>query len=532
MCGIVGVSGGELSEAEEALERLMYRGYDSWGFASRYDRHREVGQFEGDAKIRGSSDFIGHTRWATHGEVTKKNTHPHGGCQNDIQVVHNGTITNHDQLREQLEARGHHFSSETDTEVIPHYIEEFGSLDSFAEAAEGDFAVLVLNRRTGELTALKQGSPLVYGKKEGTHYFASDIYAISDAVDEAYFMEDGDLISTMDDHDPEFQSFEWTESEPRLEDYQHWMEKEIYEQPEALRDLRDSLLTDQAATLQNFEDALEEYDTVLFTASGTSYHASLIGVYLLNQRGIEAQTLIASEFQNYERADEDTLLIAVSQSGETRDVLDAMRHARESGADVFSVTNVPHSTIERKSDRNLNIRAGQEICVAATKTFANQVYAMMHIAGMDDLQEIPRELDDRIPELHDVARVASRDLEFDYYIVGEGLTYPLAREIALKMKEISYVHAEGMMAGELKHGTLALITDGTPVLALPGDIDTTVSEVESRGGDVLRLSREDSDALLVFRAATFGFLMALEAARDRGLPVDRPRNLAKSVTVK
>lgn len=534
MCGIIGVKNGNLTDAEDGLERLIYRGYDSWGFASPNQSNHEVGEFEGDSGLWDEDTVIGHTRWATHGEVTKINTHPHTDCTDQLQVIHNGTISNHDELREELES--HTFVSDTDTEVIPHFIEEVGhiqkGLRKFDEVAEGNYAILVLDTETEELYALKQGSPLVYAEEKGTHYFASDLYAISDKTDTAYFMQDGDLISTDGENDVEQQEFDWTEEEPELEDYDYWMEKEIYEQPDALRDLRDSVYGDQKEVHSRLYRMVRSFDQVVLTGSGTSYHATLIGAYVLNQDHIDAQTLIASEFQNYERVDEDTLVIAVSQSGETRDVLDAIEYAKDQGATVASLVNVPYSTIERKSEVSMRIKAGQEICVAATKTFSNTVYALMLIAGRET-EDMFGLLERKIPQLHQIAEAQAVPNENDFYIIGENISYPIAREISLKMKEIAYVHSEGMMAGELKHGTLALIEEDTKVLALnslDGHMDTTIEEIESRGGDVRELLKEDTEMNYVFKAVTYGFLLALETGKAKDLPVDRPRNLAKSVT--
>ncbi|MDY6769863.1 MAG: SIS domain-containing protein, partial [Candidatus Nanohaloarchaea archaeon] len=273
------------------------------------------------------------------------------------------------------------------------------------------------------------------------------------------------------------------------------------------------------------------------------------GVYYLQKAGVEAQTLIASEFQNYERVDEDTLVVAVSQSGETRDTLDAIEYSRERGADIAAVVNTPHSSIERESDATVHIEAGKEKCVAATKTFTATVLALIRLAeqlGYDaDVGAVAEKVRATIADNHaTVKELAGRFAdEDDMYIIGRGTTYPVAREIALKLKEIPYIHAEGMMGGELKHGTLALIEDGTPVFALvpeaDGEIVSNVSEIEARGGEVIEISPDrgrfdlpnGSDAYPIV-ATTIGFLLAYELGRERGLPIDKPRNLAKTVTVR
>lgn len=585
MCGIFGYLQGlepednnPVDEVHKGIRRLVYRGYDSWGYATTNGyTSKQVGEVpsksfgisEDEGKCEGA---ISHTRWATHGGVTERNAHPHNSCDNCFAVVHNGIIENHEHFKEQLKPQ-HRFKSQTDTEVIPHFIEHHvdagrtpaEALNLFDEEAQGNYAIVVLDREENQMYGLKQGSPLVFAfPRTDTEplphpkgaYFASDLYAISDKCEKAYFMEDGDLIMTSGDNlalwengeiqegfkNSNWKNFEWTEEEPVLgEEYSYWMEKEIKEQPQAMKRLRNYLEKGNEGYEKGkkLRTKIENADKVLFTASGTSYHATLLGVYYLQQQGINAQTLIASEFENYHRIDEDTLVIAVSQSGETRDVLDAIHEAQSEGAEIASLVNIPHSTIQRESDITLEIKAGQEIAVASTKTFANQVYALMHLAGKENLENIPEDLEN---VMESIETNAKRDAEFryeagdeDYYIIGESNTYPLAREIALKLKEIAYIHAEGMMAGELKHGTLALIEEGTPVLALDngtGDIETTVEEITSRGGNVSTLVAESREEEMVFRATTYGFFLALHWGILKDLPIDKPRNLAKSVTVK
>lgn len=561
----------------DGLTKLEYRGYDSAGIAT-LSANPGLTVQKGEGKIdelnetynftaMSGTSGIGHTRWATHGGVSQANAHPHTSCDDRIVLAHNGIIENHEQLRERLDDE-HTYTSETDSEVIAHFLEEQldhgmtmeEAIQEFMALSDGTFAVVALDTETDTLYAMKRKSPLVLGEADHGIVLGSDLYAIAPYTDEALFFEDGSYAVIEDDSfslhesdgtelEPSFRPFDWDVEAAEKGSYDHYMLKEINEQPQAIERLAHSLETTQKDSREAFAQKIEDASRVIFTAAGSSYHASLLGVYHLQAAGIEAQALIASEFKNYERVDEDTLVIAVSQSGETMDVIEAIEYSKDRGADIASIVNVPHSTIQRKASVSLEINAGQEVCVASTKTFTNQVVTLLSLAATlkGDTREIGtigEEIADVIENNIDVVQELASDLEDadDIYVLGRGSTYPIAREIALKLKEIPYIHAEGMMGGELKHGTLALIEDGTPVISLIPDeddpIESNVEEVEARGAKSIRVAAHDGpfdlfdhDDHFALYATTIGFLLAYYIAKAKDLPIDKPRNLAKSVTV-
>jgi glucosamine--fructose-6-phosphate aminotransferase (isomerizing) len=348
----------------------------------------------------------------------------------------------------------------------------------------------------------------------------------------------------------EITEFDWGQEESEIEEYPHYMIKEIKEEPKVTKRLLMSLQTEQKKQFEKLVEFIKNSRKVTFVAAGSSYHASLLGVYYFHRCKIEAQAIIASEFEHFITADEKTLVLAISQSGETMDVIDALKHAKEKGAKIASIVNVPYSTIQRMSDISLNILAGQEVCVAATKSFVNQVTMLLALAkqfGFEiDLNDLPEKIESVFELEEKIKQIAKKiHREKDIYIIGRGLSYPVAREIALKIKEISYIHAEGMMGGELKHGTIALIEKGTPVISLISNSDQTMlantKEVEARGARVITIADEmDADIKLQTQndgkfgilATIVGQLLTYYIALEKGLPIDKPRNLAKSVTVK
>ncbi|MBU6999297.1 MAG: glutamine--fructose-6-phosphate transaminase (isomerizing) [Theionarchaea archaeon] len=574
MCGIVGmISQEEFTTIEllKALKRLEYRGYDSVGYATVEGiLQKDTGEIDGFLKTvpeHRTRAAISHTRWATHGGVTKENAHPHAACGNLFFIVHNGIIENYERLRDQL--HGHNYVSETDTEIIAHFIEEKirngltvrESIETFIAEAKGTYAVLLLPRGEEKIYAFKKDSPLVLGIVPEGFVVSSDIYAFSDRSQKAIFFEDYEMAEvTATDYmffkhgmpiAKEIKEFKVTYTEIK-KDFPHYMIKEIHEQPAVAERLVTSLKTDQKHKLDRLSDLVRQARKVVFVAAGTSYHASLLGVHFFHETGVETQTIIASEFRNYVTCDEDTLVVAISQSGETMDVLKALKYAREQGARIASIVNVPYSTIQRMSELSLEILTGQEICVASTKTYTNQVIALLALAqkfGYDvNLDTISQRIKECIDTHEGQVKILARELRDcqDIYLIGRGLSYPVARESALKLKEIAYVHAEGMMGGELKHGTIALIEDGTPVVCLIPDEDyemeSNTREVQARGARAIIISNNSefspdflletsSDGKFAILATVVGQMLAYYIAKERGLPIDKPRNLAKSVTV-
>ncbi|MFP3283425.1 MAG: glutamine--fructose-6-phosphate transaminase (isomerizing) [Nitrososphaeria archaeon] len=587
MCGIIGYTGtGDGERAAEVLirglRRLEYRGYDSAGIAvvdgGSMAVVKRAGRVDSIAPLAAGlvgNTGIAHTRWATHGRVTDENAHPHVSCDGRIAIVHNGIVENHAELRSELESRGHAFKSETDSEVIAHLLEESlgGGRDPLEAALDvsgrlrGSFAFLAAGPALGDaILAVRRDSPLVIGFARGSTFASSDVYGFIEWTDSAYFMENGSaalvkpggiravlLDGTPMDVEPVKVAFEMATADATV--YAHHTLREIMEQPEAVaRSLSPRPDVDAAA------EFLGSAGRIFVVGAGTSYHAAMVARYAFaDVAGVDVQPVLASEHGLFSRwMGEGSAVVAVSQSGETADVLEAVRAARGRGARVLAVVNVPHSTLERESDLSVNVRAGPEVGVAATKSFTAQLSTLFSIAlrmaGMPGLDaEAMRRLalgalgaEGRVREAAGMLRNAT-----DVYVVGRGIHYPMALEGALKVKELAYVHAEGLAAGELKHGTLAMVEEGTPVILInPGDgtyVDTISNgeEMKARGALVVGISERPSDLydvhvpipeargleLPIVEAIPLQ-LLAYHTALLRGAEIDRPRNLAKSVTVK
>ena len=611
MCGIVGYVGNRrvVPVLLEGLRRLEYRGYDSAGlvyfFENKLVKYRAEGKLANlsvvvDEHI-GASSFIGlgHTRWATHGAPTEINAHPHSDCSGELVVVHNGIIENYGSLRDELLEKGHHFSSETDTEVLAHLIEEYleDDLPSAVRQAlgrvEGSYAVGVLWAKEPQtLVAARNHSPLVLGVDEGGSFMASDVPALLPYTRKVIFLNDLEMavlradtiqLQSMADGaalDKEIITIDWSPSMSEKSGYKHFMLKEIFEQPQAIINTVSGRIVPDTGEIDLPEiklsaSDLEAIDRIAIVACGTSWHAALVAKYWIEKWvGIPVEVDIASEFR-YRRllVNDRVLTIAISQSGETADTLAGIRLAMELGSKVITICNVVGSTMTREADGVIYTHAGPEIGVASTKAFTSQLAALFlltlylaKVRGTANVEQV-KELGHALIELAETIEAELPQMQKqirelieryydcrDFLFVGRGLNFPIALEGALKLKEISYIHAEGYAAGELKHGPIALIDKDMPVLAMvPQDsvyqkTISNVEEIKARQGrllligtqgdshlstlsdDILYLPKvhDDLNPLLYTIPAQ---LLAYEIANRRGCDVDQPRNLAKSVTV-
>lgn len=595
MCGIIGYTGfrNASSLLLEGIKKLEYRGYDSMGLAvidsnklvlgKGAGRIEEVSGRLGLPALKGETG-IAHTRWATHGGVTDENAHPHTDCTGSIAVVHNGIIENYGELRAELAARGHLFKSETDTEVIPHLIEEFSETGdclekASAEAAKmlsGSYAFLAISaQEPKKMVALRQDSPLVIGIGEDGVFAASDVLAFLAHTKKVVYLENGEIavlekkngveakyfeISSGRELQKKIQTISWSAEAAAKGGFQHFMLKEIMEQESSLK----SALAQEEAAIEEYARGILQAKEVVLVACGTSMHAAMVGRHLLREMaGKKCSVAIASEYAyEAENTGADTLIVTVSQSGETADVLEVIKKVKARGARVFSIANVVGSSIARASEKTLYLNAGPEIGVAATKSFTSQLALFYLIAAAaagklkqmrEELEQVPDKVVECIEANRAVLEKIARELkhkEHAYYI-GRGANYAIALEGALKMKEISYVHAEGMPAGELKHGTLALIEPGTVAIVINpkdhtyNDVLGNAQEIKARGGKIVGVSDAPNavyDELIQIPSCNPLLypllsivplqLLAYYAAVERGFDPDKPRNLAKSVTVK
>ena len=605
MCGIVGYVGhGDTKEIIlHGLKTLEYRGYDSSGMALMSDGEilveKKAGRIENLEESMKEKNFsseigIGHTRWATHGVPSDRNSHPHYSMDKSVAVVHNGIIENYQVLRKELEEKGYIFSSDTDTEVISQLIQDMYNgniLDTVSKVVkklEGSYAVGVLHKNhPDELICAREHSPLVIGIGEKENFIASDISALLKYTKDVYYLEDGDIavlkagsIEIFDrDEKPvtrEKKYIEWNLEQATKCGYPHFMLKEIFEQPQAVKETFEKRVHNgrvDFSDVLNYED-IKNINKIYIVACGTAYHAGLQGQFALQKIAkLDSIADIASEFRyNDPFIDEKTIVIFVSQSGETSDTLAALKEAKSKGALTIAVTNVVGSTISREAHKTIYTMAGPEIAVASTKAYTTQVTIFYLFAlymaelrkviskekyeeYLSEIKNMPEKIQDILDNREEIKTAAEyfKDRTNGFFI-GRGLDYKVAVEASLKIKEVSYVHTEAFASGELKHGTIALIEEGTPVVVIATQknlIDKSVSnikEVKARGAYIITVGFNDEENLKSVSDNFIGIpkcndmfsgflsivplqLLAYYTSDAKGIDVDKPRNLAKSVTV-
>jgi glucosamine--fructose-6-phosphate aminotransferase (isomerizing) len=607
MCGIVGYIGerGAAKFLIEGLKRLEYRGYDSAGIAfmepGKVRVVRSLGKVTllesklGDRVVSGMG--IAHTRWATHGKPSEKNAHPHADCSGRVAVVHNGIIENYQELRTSLEKRGHRFRSETDTETIAHLIEEEMKTASFEEAfpralraLRGAYGIVALSSDAPEFfLAARQSSPLVIGIGRGEMFIASDVSAMVGDVKRVVYLDDGEIAKVSRDgysvktrssrkREKKEVELEWDRTVAERGGFPHFMLKEIFEQPKSFADaLRGRLLVKEGRVrlggLMAVEKRLHQINRIVIVSCGTSYHSGLVGEYLLEEiAGISTEVEMASEFR-YRKpiVDRKTMVVAISQSGETADTLAAIREAKSQGALTIGIVNTVGSTISRETDAGVYCHAGPEISVASTKAYTSQLAILSLLAvylgqnrGLPPkaaarivkaLAAIPKQMEAVLEEAKVIKSLAKRYAKAQHYLyLGRKYNFPNALEGALKIKEIAYVPAQGYPTGEMKHGPIALIEPKSIVIMLIPDDSvyaknmSGMEEIRARGGSVLAIATAGDrmirtkathviaipktlEMLVPILSALPLQLFAYFVAAERGYDIDQPRNLAKSVTV-
>lgn len=607
MCGIVGYIGNHQAAPVllDGLAKLEYRGYDSAGMAV-YDGEeirmvKATGRLKVlDALTQGGSTLpgtagIGHTRWATHGSPTDTNAHPHFNSDASIAVVHNGIIENYQKLKKKLEARGYKFVSETDTEVIAHLLDRYyqgnplEAITKIMHRMEGSYALGIIFRdHPDEIYAVRKDSPLIVGKSSEGSLMASDVPAILKYTRSVYFIENEEIVKltrdslefyNIDEEELEKEPAEisWDLSAAEKGGYDYFMLKEIYEQPKAISDTMNPRIRDGEIVIEELgmsDEEIREIRKIYIVACGSAYHAGVTGKYVLEGMArIPVEVDLASEFRYRNPIlDEKTLVIIISQSGETADSLAALREAKERKSRVLGIVNVVGSSIAREADNVFYTWAGPEISVATTKAYSTQLIALYLLAMkfskvrgtvgeaefaamLEDLRRLPKQVEFLLGGQERIQKFANRYLAADHiFFIGRGLDYAISLEGSLKLKEISYIHSEAYAAGELKHGTISLIEDGTLVVAVLTQEElykktiSNIQEVRTRGAFVMAVTNAHhtdaeknadyviylpetnsyfTNSLAVIPLQLFGYYVAL----GRGLDVDKPRNLAKSVTV-
>ena len=608
MCGIIGYAGKQdiVPILIEGLKKLEYRGYDSAGIAVLNGEDVQIRRVEGkiktledslrEEKLTGTYG-IGHTRWATHGRPSEENAHPHQDCTHSIVVVHNGIIENYLEIKKILKNEGHKFVSETDTEVIAHLIEKYfnNSLEKAVQKAVkelvGNFAISVVSKKEkGKIVTAKVGPPTVIGLGEGENFISSDLNPLLPHTQEIIFLEDGEM-AVVEPDSVRFSDFEgnplekiaehisWSPLMVEKQGYKHFMLKEIFEQPQVIRDTLSGRLSLDTGRifLEEIgvsESTLQKVKRIVIIACGTSYHAGLVGkCFIETLAGVPTDVVYASEYR-YEDyiLDDFTLAVPVSQSGETADTLAAFKSVVEKNNPSLAICNVMNSSLSRTADGVLLTHAGPEIGVAATKTFSAQMVALAllairlakvrgklspedNIMLMKDLQRIPHKMEEILMRAKEIEEISQQFVSYSHFLfLGRWASFPIALEGALKLKEISYIHAEGYPGGEMKHGPIALIDEKMPTMVIiPRDrvydkMLSNISEIKTRVGYVIAVAFEDDQEILdkvdkvipipvtnplftPFLTTIPLQLFAYYIASIRGADVDQPRNLAKSVTV-
>lgn len=608
MCGIFAYTGKENSAEVllDGLKTLEYRGYDSAGiYTEKLGLIKAVGEVNnlknkiGEEAMKDSGSFgICHTRWATHGEPTERNAHPHGDCSGNIFLVHNGIIENYKELKERLSSLGHTFSSDTDSEVLAHLIEENLKIEKLFEKAvakslkevSGTYGLAILNKlEPGKIISARKGSPIAIGIGKGENFIASDSSPILRHTRDVIYLNDGEMaIITSDSYvvknldfvtlERQPEKIEWEEEQAKKEGFDHFMLKEITEGPAVIENaLRGRVVVENGNAklggLKDVEEKLKNIKRIIIVGCGTALYSGYVGEYMIEEfAGIPVEVEIASEFRYRNPViDEGTTVIAVSQSGETIDTLSAMREAKMKGALALGIVNTVGSNISRETDAGIYNHAGPEMSVASTKALISQltVFALLTLylgrqrkmslsAGKEfarELLDIPEKVRKILEQKDAIKKVAEKYSGFrDFLFIGRKYSYPVAFEGALKLKEVSYVHAEGYGAGEMKHGPIAMIDENFPTVAI-APLDSVyektmsnVQEIKTRKGKVLAIATEGdlkikdmvddviyvpktieplSSILFVVPLHLFAYYLAV----NKGYNVDRPRNLAKSVTV-
>ncbi len=598
MCGIIGYIGNDecYPILLNGLKKMEYRGYDSYGFAvindNKIQMNKKTGKIsEDDSQPLQGKIGIGHTRWATHGNVCVKNAHPHFDTKKDISIVHNGIIENFSSLRTMLEKEGHTFQSDTDSEILAHLIEfnYDGNLEEAVHRAinlvEGTYGLLVIQKDTDKIIAARNGSPVIIGVFDDGNIIASDVSAIVQKTKDIIYLKDGQMASITKDEikvldksferiDHKIEKIEWDIKEIEKKGFKHFMLKEIMEQPESLRNTMLGRIKDDSVKISTelTKDFLGNMRRIVITACGTSWHAAIVGKYIIEKLcNIPVEVDYASEFRyRNPLINENDLVVVISQSGETADTLAALKEAKNKGSKTLGIINVVGSTIAREAENGIYIHAGPEIGVASTKAFTSQIISLMLLAFyinqelckeiykslIKDLKALPEEIEKILNSSDEIRKVAKYFYNHSNALyLGRGVNFPVALEGALKLKEISYIHAEGYPAAEMKHGPIALVDEKMPVVFIANKngesykkILSNMQEIKARNGVIITIATEGDEEIkkisdhviyvpkcpeeLMPIINTIPLqLLAYHIADLKGLDPDKPKNLAKSVTV-